>query len=197
MKALETERLIIRPFLADDLEAAHKLLDHDLAWSGQGFSIAQRQERLEFYRALANWDDTGNLYGYRAIILKGANELIGTCGFTPRLWSADERAAFDLLADNSPYTTLEVEIGYAVGSRFRRQGYASEAVKAVVTYALGSPRLERVLAVTGRENGASINVMKRIGMKTAMNHHLDVWPGVVGVASPVIWIEENHEDNHP
>ena len=33
MKALETERLTIRPFTPDDLDAAHRLLDLDLQWA--------------------------------------------------------------------------------------------------------------------------------------------------------------------
>ena len=102
MKALETERLIIRPFADDDLEAAYRLLDQGLAWSGDSFSKAQRRERLRFYAALANWDDAGNLYGYRAITLKDTYQLIGICGFTPRLWKPEDRAPFDPLADPGP-----------------------------------------------------------------------------------------------
>src|SRR5690349_12676285 len=135
MKALETERLIIRPFAEEDLEAAHLLLDQDLAWSGDSLSMIQRQERLSFYTALANWDDVGNRYGYREITLKDTHHLIGIGGFTSRMWTRDDRTKFDLLADDCPYTTLELEVGYAIGSPYRRQGYASEATKALVAYA--------------------------------------------------------------
>jgi hypothetical protein len=61
----------------DDLDAAHQLLDVDLQWSGPDFTRAQRRERLAFAIALAQRDDTGRLYGYRAITLKRTADLIG------------------------------------------------------------------------------------------------------------------------
>lgn len=53
MKALETPRLQIRPFILEDIDEAYQLLDVDLAWSGPGFSIEQRTHRLQFYISLA------------------------------------------------------------------------------------------------------------------------------------------------
>ena len=40
MRALETARLVIRPFAPEDLAAAHQLLDVDLQWSGPGAARA-------------------------------------------------------------------------------------------------------------------------------------------------------------
>lgn len=42
---LETERLRIRPLVADDLSVAHQLLDVELEWSG---TIEERREWLAF-----------------------------------------------------------------------------------------------------------------------------------------------------
>ena len=47
MDTLETERLIIRPFVTDDLEVAYQLLDIDIQWSGPSFSLEQRRKRLQ------------------------------------------------------------------------------------------------------------------------------------------------------
>ena len=70
MDTLETARLWVRPFTEEDLDAAHRLLDVDLRWSGPDFTRERRRERLAFSIALAQWDDTGRLYGYRAITRK-------------------------------------------------------------------------------------------------------------------------------
>jgi RimJ/RimL family protein N-acetyltransferase len=81
------QRLTIRPFEMADLDAAHQVLDLDIEWSGPSFTLDQRRERLNFYIGLAQWADTGRVYGFRAIILKSMQELIGLCGIHPDLWS--------------------------------------------------------------------------------------------------------------
>jgi hypothetical protein len=65
---LETARLVIRPFAPEDLDAAHQILDRDLAWTGPGYTRERRRARLEFYASLADWADTGRLFGYRAVV---------------------------------------------------------------------------------------------------------------------------------
>lgn len=93
MDALETARLWSRPFTMEELDAAHRPLDRDLRWPAPGFTIDQRRERLAFSIALAQWGDTGQLDGYRAITRRPVSVLIGLRGFLPCLWSARRRAA--------------------------------------------------------------------------------------------------------
>ena len=54
---LETARLLIRPFTPDDLDAAHVLLDEELAWSGRGYTREQRREQQDRCRRLQNAAD--------------------------------------------------------------------------------------------------------------------------------------------
>ena len=44
---LETERLIIRPFTLDDLEAIHRIPDLELNWAGEPLTREDRKEILE------------------------------------------------------------------------------------------------------------------------------------------------------
>jgi RimJ/RimL family protein N-acetyltransferase len=175
---LETARLWVRPFSPEDLDAAHRLLDGDLRWSGPGVTRERRRERLAFYAALAQWDDTGRLYGYRAITLKPGGDLIGLCGFLPCLWSARRRALF--VAGEAPRAALELELGYALGTAHRGRGYATEALGALIDHAFTALGVGRLVAGTGADNAASIALLQRVGMRTFANPY-GGWPGVIGV----------------
>lgn len=189
MMQLETNRLLIRPFVMADLEAAHQVLDHDLLWAGPGITVEQRRERLQREISLAQWADTGNLFGYRAVVQKATQTPIGICGFLPVLRSPEEQRLFWplLFAQTGEsakrYATWELEIGYAIASRQQRQGYATEAVRTLFDYAFGELKVERIFASTNRKNGGSIALMKRVGMRVASNpERLDEdWPDAPGV----------------
>ena len=58
----------------------------------------------------------------------------------------------------------EVEIGYGIAPEYGRQGYTTEAVQALVTWALGHPTCRAVRAVTLKENLASQRVLQKVGM---------------------------------
>ena len=183
MDTLETARLWVRPFTEEDLDAGHRLLDVDLRWSGPGFTRERRRGRLAFYSALARWDDTGRLYGYRAITLKPAGDLIGLCGFLPCLWSARRRALLAPAAGpagGAPRAGLELEVGYALGAAHRGRGYATEALRALLDHAFATLGVGRVVAGTGADNAPSIALLRRVGMRTFPNPH-GGWPGVIGV----------------
>ena len=181
---LETERLLIRPFTMGDLDEAHRLLDIDIEWSGPDFSLEQRRDRLRFHIALAEWWDSGGIYGNRAIILEETGALIGLCGFVPAPCTPEECALFgpELFGTppDDPCTSLELHLGYALGSDYRGKGYATEAVRMLVDYAFEEIRVRRIMAMTDRPNTGSIRLMERLGMRTARNPHAD-WPGVVGI----------------
>ncbi len=58
-----------------------------------------------------------------------------------------------------------VEIGYSILPRFQRQGFASEAARALTAAALASPQVTRVAACTFPQLLASIAVMRKCGMR--------------------------------
>ena len=60
-----------------------------------------------------------------------------------------------------------VEIGYYVRSRFRRQGYGTEAAARLVAWAFEHPQVTHVVAETAVENVASILVLQRLGFGRA------------------------------
>ncbi len=58
-----------------------------------------------------------------------------------------------------------VEIGYGIEDGHRRQGYATEAVGALVDWALAKPACRAVTARTHPANEASIAVLRKVGFQ--------------------------------
>jgi len=56
-----------------------------------------------------------------------------------------------------------IEIGYETRPAYRRRGYASEAVAALVRWALSRPGVRRVFAETAEDNIGSTGVLKATG----------------------------------
>lgn len=189
MDTLRTARLVIRPFTMDDLEEVHRLLDQDLQWAGADFPLERRRERLQLQVGLARWADTGQLYGNRGLILPSTGELIGFVHLHPELWSPAWKQAFwpallGLSADDPALAdaSVELSIGYALATRHRRQGYAAEAVGALLGYLFQELLVGRVLALTDRANDDSVRLMRRVGMRVARHPDPEVvYPAFVGV----------------
>jgi ribosomal-protein-alanine N-acetyltransferase len=58
-----------------------------------------------------------------------------------------------------------VEIGYALVPEYRRRGYAVEAARGLASYAFSHTEVKIVQAHTLKDGEASINVLKKLGMK--------------------------------
>ncbi|MFC2078813.1 GNAT family N-acetyltransferase [Candidatus Bipolaricaulota bacterium] len=56
-----------------------------------------------------------------------------------------------------------VEIGYETRAGFRRQGFATEAMRALVSWALGHPEVECVVAEIRFDNSGSLAVLGKLG----------------------------------
>ena len=87
---LETPRLLIRPFLRDDLLIIHRILDQTF---GDGTKInnasALAERRTWLARSILNQEWFVKLhqppYGDRVVSLKTSNEVIGSIGYVPLL----------------------------------------------------------------------------------------------------------------
>jgi len=189
MPLLQTERLRIRPFVQEDLDAIHTILDIELSDAVMGNEGAQsrvaRQRWLDW--AILNEEQLAMLnqppYGDRAVVRKEDDRLIGSCGFTPafgpfgQVWNAD--------GDEAPTRTAftpEFGMFWAISPSVQRQGYASEAAKTMLDYALTNLHLQRVVATTTYDNAASIAVMEKLGLRILRNPLPDPpWFQIVGV----------------
>jgi ribosomal-protein-alanine N-acetyltransferase len=190
MPELETKRLIIRPFKTEDLEAAHRLFDVELREADFGSDKMETLEERADWLQWAARNDTQLAklyqppYGDRAIILKSNKELIGACGFVPCLNAFEQIPSFAPEGHSrSPgCNTPEFGLFYAISPSYQGQGYATEAAQALVDYAFQQLHLKRIIAETNYDNLASINVMKKLGMRIETNPgSAPAWLQVVGV----------------
>jgi len=190
MPPLETARLLVRPFTLADLEAVHQLLDIDLREADFGSegpqTLSARRQWLQW--TILSYEELAKLYqppyGDRAVVLKQSNQLIGACGFVPCLAPFGQLPSFSSARESAITYGYSTEFGlfYAIAPTYQGQGYATEAAKALIAYAFGELKLQRIVATTTYANAASIEVMQKVGMRIAKNLHPDPpWLQVVGI----------------
>lgn len=182
MPRLNTDRLIIRPFTADDLDAK-QCLD-----SALGHAVPVERQRAWLGWASSNHEELARLYqppyGDRAIILRQSGELIGSCGLVPALGPFDRLPSFRHTLHDPDEERWRPEFGlyYAFHPSHRRQGYATEAARALVAYGFNTLNLQRIIATTTYGNEASMAVMRHLGMSVERNPYPEPpWFQVVGV----------------
>jgi RimJ/RimL family protein N-acetyltransferase len=175
---LSTDRLAIRAFHPDDLPAIHRILDQTF---GAGMlvddpvALRERRSWLEWSILSEKW--LGELhqppYGDRAIALKASGDVIGAVGYVPLLMPFEQMPDLGGAAEpGRARFTPEVGLFWAIAPERQRQGYASEAARAMIAHAFKTLRLKRILANTDFANLASQGVMLKVGMRLARNP----WP---------------------
>jgi RimJ/RimL family protein N-acetyltransferase len=172
---LETERLMLRRLVPDDLDALFELYRNEeiRRYFPEGvLNYAQTKEELEWF---LNGHPRFPELGLWATVNKETGEFMGRCGLLP--WTIEERQ--------------EVEVAFLLGKKFWGQGFATEAALAIVQYAFGKLDLPRLICLIDPENSASVKVAKRIGMN--FEQRVD---GIDGDDFPTLIyaISRNHKD---
>ena len=190
MPLLETERLIIRPFMMDDLEDAYRLFDIELnADDLHTNKVDTMQERAEWLQwSVLNYTQLARLnqppYGDRAIVLNSSGALIGSCGYVPCLNPFEQLPNFPYHnpTESQGHNTPEFGLFYAISPKHQRRGFATEAASALVEYAFNHLNMKRIIATTDHDNLGSIGVMRKLSMRVEKNPlHEPPWLQVVGV----------------
>jgi [ribosomal protein S5]-alanine N-acetyltransferase len=143
---LETARLILRPFAADDLDRIAELMANK---DFMRFSMGPmtREQTRSFLDKVIGWDRAG-LPSQLAMIVRSSGTLAGYCGF------------FHQEVDGAK----EIEIGYRLERDFWNRGLTTEAARAVRDYGFRDLKLERVISLIHPENQASRRVAEKNGM---------------------------------
>ncbi|MBE5801360.1 MAG: GNAT family N-acetyltransferase [Clostridiales bacterium] len=146
---LETERLILRPFVMEDAEAAYRnwtsspLVTKYLRWPAHGSPDVTRYILSQWISQYASPD----FYQW-AIVPKETDEPIGTI------------SAVDL-----DEVTHKVHIGYCIGSQWWRLGYTSEAFAAVIPFFFEQVKALRIESQHDPNNPNSGKVMAKCGLR--------------------------------
>ena len=170
--SLTTERLVIRPLVAADGEAVHRLF-MDIGWADTSLPEPEiRQRRMSWLDwTIANYRELERLYqpplGDRAVVLKETGAFVGLVGFVPAFAPFGQLPSFGGAVH--ALRTMEMGLFWAFLPASQRRGYASEAASALVDWAFDGLLLERLVATTEHENAASIAVMRRLGMRIEVN----------------------------
>ena len=143
---LETERLILRAFKADDIEAyAAMVTDREVSqFISRG---GQPMDRLEAWRSMAvqlgHWQLRA--FGQWAVEEKTTGQFVGRLGLY------------------FPDTHPGREVGYALARAHWGKGYASEGAAAARDYAFETLGWEDIISIISPANTRSQAVAKRIG----------------------------------
>ena len=143
---LETERLILRLWEADDFEAyagmcAEPEVMRFIAVDGKPMS------RFDAWRSfsslIGHWYLRG--FGMFAVVERSSGDLVGRIGpWQPEGWP-------------------DFEIGWTLRRNHWGRGYATEAVKACITYAFEKLGKRHLISVIAPDNLRSIRVAERVG----------------------------------
>jgi RimJ/RimL family protein N-acetyltransferase len=149
---LETRRLVLRAFEARDFEPyAQNFLNPD---SNRFLPGAQKNRRTAFQSftsALGQWALTGT--GWWMLELRESRAPIGSVGAFYRESALGRLESSDL------------EVGWNVFRPHWRNGYATEAARAALDWALRTRKPPRVIAYIDKENVASVRVAEAIGLR--------------------------------
>ena len=144
---LETERLRLRELTLLDAETLFQYFSKESVIRYFGMDSFENIEQAKTtIQTFKNRYEEGSVFRWG--IEKGTGQLIGTCGF--HLINNHHKRA---------------EIGYELDDTYWGQGYATEALQAILTYGFETLQLIRVAAVVYVENKASQKLLSKAGFQ--------------------------------
>lgn len=151
---LTTERLVLRPHRAGDLDAIAAMTGDPLVMRGIGGLAQSREDSWRrMMSGVGSWALLG--FGYWVIERRSDGQLLGQLGLT------------DFKRDVEPRIEDVPELGYALGAAAHGAGYASEAVAAVLQWADAMLQADQVVAIVDPDNIRSIRVLEKAGFGAA------------------------------
>ena len=147
-KEIKTARLLLRRFLLEDFDAVYLIYGSDPEVNKFiSFAPCKTKESTTSFvqMHIEKYDADSDFYGW-AVTLHG--EVIGSVGL------------FNV--DNS---SDACEVGASLGSKWWGQGFITEAVKALITFAFDEIGIHRVYASHHKDNIGSGRVLVKNGMK--------------------------------
>jgi RimJ/RimL family protein N-acetyltransferase len=146
-KPVTTERLLLRRLELSDCGGFFAYRSLPEVYRFQSFRPCRPEEAEAFIKGTAEYPDIPGTWLQLAVCLKDTGVLAGDVGI-------------HFLEDGDG-----AEIGYTLSPGFQGKGYAQEAVKAVLEYLFSVLGKHRVTASVDPENGRSIALLKKLGMR--------------------------------
>lgn len=164
--AIQTPRFELVALRVDELRA---LIAGDTTGAGQllgaEFPAVWPEERdaregLPWHLAHMQQDPIQQAWRIRAVVDRERRAVVGSISLK-----------------GPPNAHGDVEIGWGIGSGYRRQGYASEAAAAVAAWIALQPGVRTISATIPDDNTASRRVAEKLGMirTSEMRRELPLW----------------------
>ncbi len=150
MTVVETERLRLRPWRGDDLDAVAALFAIPaVSWYPFGRGLTREETERFLERHVGHWERHG--FGSWAVELRTHRQLIGYVGLATVHWL--------------PAVMPGVEVGWRLHPEHWGRGLATEGGRASLRYGFEEVGLDRIISIFIPENVASGRVMLRLGMQ--------------------------------
>lgn len=167
-KRIETERLVMRPHIADDVGPFTQFMTDLSATRYLDFDDSQRTEQgarelLDY--VIASYDTPDPVFAL-AIVDKDTGSYMGSCGLSP-LHNEDG-----------------VQCYYSLLPKYWGWGFATEAMMALLYYCFTRLDIEKVIADMSVENPRAWKVAKNIGMRDEGARRMSVENPSDGTALP-------------
>jgi RimJ/RimL family protein N-acetyltransferase len=147
MPEIETDRLRHRKLRMEDLSDLMTIVGDSEVMKylgvegGTPLSLEEGEDTLK--KMIAFWDQRG--FGRWAVLDKASSRMIGLCGLR--------------LLEDTP------ELFYAFAKDYWGQGIATESARACLRYGFEELGFDRIVAASRHANAASLQVLKKIGMR--------------------------------
>ena len=164
---IETERLILRPLTLDDAAVAYN------GWTGDSDAMKyvswlphnSIDEAIEWLKEIEwKYDDSGSIvqseYYIWGFVLKETGELFGSGGL---IWEEGCQL---------------YQVGYNIMKIHWNQGYTTEAMKAVLQFAIKNLDITKIAGGHAKDNLASAKVIEKLGFAYDRD---DITPHVDGI----------------
>ncbi len=149
---LETERLILREFRAEDLDAHSATLgDADVMRYVGGKPMSREDSWRRLCSAVGSWHLIG--IGAWAVERKSDGRMVGHCGF------------FEFQRDMVPSIRGEPEMGWIFDRSVHGHGIAFEACEQALRWADEHLRADSFPAIISLENTASMKLAEKLGFQ--------------------------------
>lgn len=152
---LKTERLMIRRFCMDDAAACFAFMSDDQGMHLDGCKPFHAMDDA-YWERMKLFEQREGQY---VIVLQSTNEVVGT---------------INVFADDSRAVEAK-EIGYAISPKHQRNGYAFEAISAILKLLQKDLLLDMVVAGVLPENVPSIRLLEKLGFTKEGVRHKALW----------------------
>ncbi|MCM1494418.1 MAG: GNAT family N-acetyltransferase [Bacteroides sp.] len=144
---LETERLILREFTAEDFDALYEILSDSETMAHYPKPFDENEVKDWIQWNIENYEIYG--FGLWAVVLKETGKVIGDCGITMQKIGGG----------------IKPEIGYHINKQYWRKGYGSEAAAVCRDYIFQKTPFRMIYSYMKATNTASCATAAANGMR--------------------------------